>query len=229
MHREFDQGQETEAYTEKKYDKFSVYRRSGKKQTPSSNSQLQANMAPNVRRDYKPVSNIKQRYTADDLVDKDNSASLWSGEGKDSYLFTTDQRKRSGDIIIINVMGKLKDEITAELKRAVPERKAPLAVPEKDKKDGKEDKSKKENTAAKPPEDKEDPASNPSTVYDKISGVIVEEINDDHVLLSGRKSLLFRNKKHLIEVQALVNRKHISFEDMVKSDDILENNVNVLR
>ncbi len=221
MHHDFDQGETYSNHKEKKHDKFALYRKHAGGQGSATNKSL----PPSVKRDYKPEEQVKKRYTSNDLVDKDNSASLWSGEGKDSYLFTTDQRKRNGDIVIINVMGKLKDEITAELKRAFPEK---IALSPKDDDSGKKTKSEKKPEAKAIP-NPEDAVSNPSTVYDKISGIIIEEISSNHVLISGRKTLLFRNKKHLIEIQALVNRKNIGFDENVNSDDVLENNVSVMR
>ena len=72
-------------------------------------------------------------------------------------------------------------------------------------------------------------ATNPTKVYDRVSTVVIEEISKDHLLLSGRKSILFKNRKHLIEVQALVARRDVAVNDEVDSNSIIESNITVLR
>jgi len=58
---------------------------------------------------------------------------------------------------------------------------------------------------------------------------VIEEINKDHVLLKGRKYLLYKNQKRLIEIQALATRRDISPDDSIESDQLLETNVTILR
>ena len=65
--------------------------------------------------------------------------------------------------------------------------------------------------------------------YDKISSVIIEEISKDHLLVRGQKFLLYKNGKHLIEIQALVARRDILDDDTVDSTSFLESTVQVLR
>ena len=182
-------------------------------------------MAPQVKRDYRPMNEAKKRYNTDDLADSQNEASLWTGNGKGNYLFGTVDDRRNGDIVLIQVAARLKNEITLELKRAFPE--APAA--KKDPKEGeKADPAAPESPAAGPA-----PASAPAPaadeVYDRISSVIVEHINADHLLLRGRKHVLYKEHKRLIEVQALVARRDISNDDTVNSDRILETSIVVLR
>jgi flagellar L-ring protein precursor FlgH len=234
MHSEFDRQDGTNTQVmEPKYDQFAMYRRgaggrSNALQTPM-NTRNKKVVNPETQRQYVPESSARKRYTADDMQDNSSSGSLWHGDGKDSFLFTSDLGKKIGDILVLNVMGKLKDEITAELKRAFP---APVIQNKEEETDEAKDKKAAAATAAKEPaapKNPEDPLSNPAQVYDKISSVIIEEVNQDHILVSGRKFLLFRNKKHLIEVQALVNRKNVSLEDNINSNDVLESSVSVIR
>ena len=46
---------------------------------------------------------------------------------------------------------------------------------------------------------------NPKKVFDKISSIVNKEIRSNHILLIGRKELIFENIKRLIEVSALIN------------------------
>jgi flagellar basal body L-ring protein FlgH len=172
---------------------------------------------PSIKRQYRPEAVVRRRYKARDLTDNQHDGSLWSGQGNDNYLFTQNKKKRNGDIILINVFKTLKDEITAELSRATP--KPPVSA----KKEGEE--KKPAAPVANAPKKEE----NPSKVQDRISSVIIEEINKDHILLRGQKYLLYKNKKRLVEVQALVARRDISDDDAVNSDNILESSVHVIR
>ena len=49
--------------------------------------------------------------------------SLWSAKNSESFLFVTNNIKKKGDIVIVEVMSKMKDNIQDELKRTFPERK----------------------------------------------------------------------------------------------------------
>jgi flagellar L-ring protein precursor FlgH len=177
---------------------------------------------PTVKRQYQEEKVALKRTTASDLTDQGNDGSLWTGNDSGQFLFTTSKSKNSGDIVQINVLAKLKNEITLELKRAFPEN--PFEA-----KTGTEEKS-KDGTAAAPKAAAKDSADmtdqGPS---DRISGVVVEEINREHLLIKGRKNVLFRNRKRLVEVQALVSRKDITDDDTINSDAILESNVSVVR
>ncbi len=180
------------------------------------------NNPPPVRRNYRPKQNLRKRYKADDLLDNSsNRASLWAGKGKDRHLFTVLKEKRNGDIVLINVQKVLKNDITLELKRAFPDIPKPTSTD--DKKDGEENK-KNEEVA-----DNTEKEMSGNKIYDRVSSVIVEEINEDHLLLRGQKSVLFKQRKRLVEVQALVSRRDITDEDTVNSDNILESSVHILR
>ncbi len=226
MHGEFDRanGIEEAQQPSARNDKFNMYRQNQQANTSPNmiNSSNKPYVAPAVKRQYTNSTNIRKRYKANDLVDNQNTGSLWAGEkAKDNYLFTNDNHKSNGDIILIKVATKLKDEITAELKRAFPSpintnpTPAPGANPQ----------------AAGPA-----PASNQSSqdesadvIYDRISSVVVEEINKDHLLLRGRKNVLYKNRKRVVEIQALISRRDIATDDTVISDRIIENNISVVR
>ena len=66
-------------------------------------------------------------------------------------------------------------------------------------------------------------------VYDKISSIVRKEIRSNHILLQGRKELIYEGGKHLIEVSSLINRKDVSPEDTVDSNKILQITIRVLR
>lgn len=190
---------------------------------PSSkliNSNNQKILEPQVKRQYKDEKIALKRYTASDLTDNGNDGSLWAGSDPNAFLFSTNRTKSSGDIVQVNVAPKLKDEITMELKRAFPDN--PFEV--KANKDAAADPKAKAADAAE-----KKPAETTPDAKDKISAVVVEEINREHLLIKGRKNVLFKNRKRMIEVQALVSRKDIGDDDTISSDSILESNVTVVR
>jgi flagellar basal body L-ring protein FlgH len=206
-----------------------AYREQGFKKTsldkkpitnPNSLSQLNPanDMPPSVRRNYRSSG---ARTSARDFQDAGSSGSLWV-DAPGGSLFTTDITKNVGDIIIINVLDSLRNQISSELKRAFPE---PVA-------------RKKENEKPAPGAPAQVAAPAPTTpagdeletkVYDKISGVVAEEINKDYFLLRGKKEVIFRKEKRFVEVQALVSRKEISDNDTINSDRLVESRVIVLR
>lgn len=217
MHSEFDRADgKSRRPRMKKKDTFDRFRGSNTRPMRTSTAS-QPNVLPQVRRKYVP-QNTKRRYTANDLVDNSNSASLWSGAGNDNYLFTKNKWKRNGDIVLINVKKGLKRSITLELKRAFP------SMPKKKKKEAKPATPAAPATAATGEE-----ANKDEKTYDKISSVIIEEISKDHLLVRGQKFLLYKNGKHLVEIQALVARKDILDDDTVDSNSFLESTVQVLR
>lgn len=188
------------------------------------NSQAQSNYIPEVKRQYQATDKSKQRFTADDLTDNSTQGSLWAGSGNDNFLFTKNKWKRNGDIILVNVQSRLKNDITMELKRAVP---APLpSRPKIDPKTGAADQTAQAPT---PVSQEEKDVPDDDKIHDKISSVIVEEISRDHLLIRGQKYLLFRNQKHLVELQALISRKDIMDDDTVNSSSFLESSLVVLR
>ena len=187
-------------------------------QQPSNNlhsTNFNRNIQPNVKRQY---GNQKKRYTSSDMSDNGNEGSLWSGAGQENYLFSRNNVKRQGDIVVIQVQDKLKKNITLELSRAFPDML---------KKKKKGEKEEQKNADAAGEQDKE--PADPAKIYDKISSVVIEEINNDHMLLRGRKDVLYKQKRRLVEVQALIARRDISDEDSVLSNNVLESTIAVLR
>jgi flagellar L-ring protein precursor FlgH len=236
MYRDLDRQDRTSADEEydnsiastDKFDQFrkkrrtsSEYNRPGRNKEITTNSEKLVN--PGVKRQYQDEKVALKRTTAIDLTDNGSDGSLWSGSDPNAFLFSTSRSKNSGDIVQINVLAKLRNEITMELKRAFPDN--PYDV-----------KAKAENEVAKGPSPASTPAKDAGAeipadggAQDKISGVVVEEINREHLLIKGRKNVLFKNRKRMVEVQALVSRKDITDDDAVSSDAILESNVTVVR
>ena len=235
MHREFDNYDRQQAgYKPSSNPNFDMYRnrrfndpKNRLNTTKLINSQHRPTMQPKVKRKYMSAYQVKKRYKVNDLNDNGNDGSLWASQDKNkvNYLFTKNERKQNGDIVLIEVYKKLKNEITAELKRAFP-------APIKKKKD---DDKKKEGEAGAagaqanaPAPDAGDEESE-EKIYDRLSSVIIEEINQDHLLVRGRKNLLYRNRKRLVEVQALVSRRDVTDNDTINSNKILESSVQVIR
>lgn len=185
-------------------------------------------VAPGVKRQYKTEKEAVKRYTASDLTDKGSDGSLWAGSDPNAFLFSNNRSKNAGDIVQINVLSRLKNEITMELKKAFPDNpydtkaSAEAAKPGDPKTPGadKAAANKKEATAD---------AAGAESAQDKISGVVVEEINREHLLIKGRKNVLYKNRKRMVEVQALVSRNDIGEHDTINSDAILESNVTVVK
>jgi len=184
-------------------------------------------VAPTTKRQYKDEKQVAKRYTASDLTDNNGDGSLWAGSDPNAFLFASSKSKNNGDIVQINVLPKLREEISLELKKAFPDNpyEARASAENKDGKDGK-------TSDAKPVAETKAPAKEEGLApdaQDKISGVVVEEINREHLLVKGRKNVLFKNRKRMVEVQALVSRKDIGDDDTISSDAILESNVVVVK
>ncbi|MGK0367951.1 MAG: flagellar L-ring protein precursor FlgH, partial [Thermoproteota archaeon] len=168
----------------KRSDPYGIYRNAKKDKRPFGSPITYSNKVsprniknahPKVKRNYKPG---RLRYKADDLVDNANSSSLWAGNGKENYLFSTDSSKRIGDIVILEVMKEFKNEISNELKRSFP------VVRRKKKTAAKGDPAKGD----KPEEEAGDPVDDATAqIYDKVSTQIIEEISNNYLLIRGRK------------------------------------------
>lgn len=205
----------------KSSDVFSRFRDS-KSGNPISTNET-SKLKPKVKRSYKGHPNSKKRYKSSDLNDNSNN-SLWVGEGKDSDFFIEIKKKKYGDIVIISILAPFKNKITRELKKAFPKRKKPSLKAEN--KDGKAGAEPKEPVAANKKKE-DDPKI--GDALDQISSVVTERISKTHLLIRGRKEVLFRRRKRLVEVQALVARKDISIEDKVESDKFIESSVRIIR
>ena len=161
----------------------------------------------------------KKRIQANDLKDNSSDGSLWSGKNSESFLFVTNNLKRKGDIVIIEVLSGLKGKIQSELKRSFPE------SPSKNKKGKGGDEAPSEAAAPAASNAAEDP----NKVYDKISTTVVEQMNQDYLLVRGRKEILYKKFKRYFEIQAIVSQKDISSQDTITSTKLLEPKINVLR
>lgn len=227
IHKQIDREEARQDPRNSANDPYSSYREQGIKRTradrrpvqhPNSLSNLNPtnDMPPPVKRDYRSNG----RTSADDFVDDGTSGSLWVNAPGGS-LFTTDVTKRVGDIVIVNVLDSLRGQISSELKRAFPQPppKKTATTPAAT--------AATTPAPAAPEPDKGDELE--TKVYDKISGVVAEEINKDYFLLRGKKEVVFRKEKRFIEVQALVARKDIADNDTINSDKLLESRVIILR
>ncbi len=221
IHNDLDRAEGRQQLAQKKHDStFNQFRKSPHANITTSNS---PNMIPSIKRNYVPQNQVQRRYTANDLTDNSSDGSLWAGSGNENYLFTKNKWKRNGDIILMNVQSRLKNMITMELKRAFPSMPKRVKKPDPNAPPG--------AVAASPESDPVEEADVPEDdkIHDKISSVIIEEISKDHLLVRGQKYLLFRNQKHLIEIQALISRKDIMDDDSVDSKNFLESSIVVLR
>jgi len=178
-----------------------------------ANTQTNRNYAPQNRRDYRSNNG---RTRAEDLRDNSQDGSLWSAKDSESFLFVTNNVKKKGDIVIIEVLARLKETIQEELKRTFPEKK------KKSTKDGKDDETTQEAPKAATANDADE-------VYDKISTQVVEQISDDYLLVRGQKELMFKSVKRRIQIQGLVPKKNINDNDSIVSDSLLEPKITVLR
>lgn len=172
---------------------------------------------PAVKRDYRP-----QRLQAEDFTDSESDGSLWANQGNSASLFTYQNDKHTGDMVIINVLENLRNQISAELKRTFPDKPVKGKAGEKGKKDD------KAAAAPAPAAPAGDGQEMDMKVYDKISGTVMEEISKDYILLRGHKDVIFKKEKRAIEIQALVSRKDIMENDYVNSDKLLESRVLIL-
>ncbi len=229
LHRQIDNEERNEvARKRSSRDRYSAYRERDRFRpeddkrpvknpvTYSLGSDPSGQVKPPVKREYRP-----QRYQADDFVDGDSGGSLWANQGSGASLFTYHNDKRTGDMIIINVLENLRNQISSELKRTFPDR--PKRAGKELKEGGESSKSSAQTVPGAPADNEMD-----MKIYDKISGTVVEEISKDYILLRGRKEVIFKKEKRSIQVQALVSRKDIMENDYVNSDKLLESRVFIL-
>lgn len=219
MHKEIDRDDRKQARINKKKrrDNLALIKKKSRRKPRKLSSRNSSRHLPLVKRRYEKVA---KRYKASDLNDNAPDGSLWSGRGShNNFLFTTDDDKRNGDIVIINVATALKNDITRELKHAFPSR--PPRPKKGDKKAG------GEAPAAAPPTD--EVQDDPEKIHDKISSVVLEEVRKDHLLLRGRKELIYQKRKRQIEIQALISRRDVEMDDSVSSNNIIEKNITILR
>ena len=224
-HKKFNEEEDRKRqYEPDTSDKFSMFRKKNRKtnfpEDRGVNTQNTQSMSPLIKRNYH--ESPKKRVTTDDLADNGGDGSLWVGQGQNNFLFSKNSQKKLGDIVVMKVMAKLKNEITTELNRAYP---PPRIKKKKDPNPGQEvDKDGKDKNG-----DKEGEEGPSDKVFDLISGVVVEEINKDHLLVRGRKDVLFQNRKRKVEVEAMISRRDVADDDGVMSTNFLESTVSVIR
>lgn len=166
---------------------------------------------------------LNMRSKKDDLKDNDQSLSLWSDKNSESFLFVTNNQKKRGDIVIINVNKKIDKIITEEVKRTIP----PSANKDASGATNSDTTTKTDTETQK--SDSKDKNESDNFITDKISTQVIDEINNDYLLVRGRKELNFQGRKRFIEIQGLVSQKDVDIDDQVKGDKILEPKVEVLR
>lgn len=230
IHRQIDREEKYgQAEPQSPRDRFSPYRERDRFRTENDKRPIKnpktfslgsdPSVRPPVKREYRP-----QRYQAEDFVDNESNGSLWANQGSSASLFTYQNDKRMGDIVIINVLENLRNQISAELKRTFPDK--PRRSGKEVTNNGEEDKKGAQSAAANSLNNQDNEMD--MKVYDKISGTVMEEISKDYILLRGRKEVIFKKEKRSIEVQALVSRKDIMENDYVNSDKLLESRVFIL-
>lgn len=224
MHRQMDQeyaGQKKgKQYKDTRFDQYRKPQKNKRYAGPSTNNNQ--SIHPKVKRYYKKSNQPRKRYKADDLVDNGSDGSLWAGTGNENYLFSSDKNRKVGDIVLINVQGKLKNEVTMELKRSFP--------PLKKKRPAKKGAKEAAPAAAEPTVAEDDaPTKSNEKIHDRFTSIIMEEINREHILLKAQKNVLYKKRKRLVEVQALIARKDIKSDDTIDSNDFLETTIQLIR
>jgi len=64
---------------------------------------------------------------------------------------------------------------------------------------------------------------------DRMVAVIIQRVNELHLLIRGRKTIYFGQRAKLIEIQALVAKRDIDYNNIVNSDKFLETTVKIIR
>lgn len=180
------------------------------------------NLKPKTKRLYKKKAPFKKRISAEDINENSNQ-SLWFGNGYDNDFFVENKRKKNGDIILVEIKPTLRNIITRELKKAFPKRKKKKIVQTGQKVEEKKpnEEENENNNEAK--------ESNLDETVGQLSSVVTEEINNSYVIVRGRKEVLFRKRKRLIEIQGLIARKDVSPDDKITSDNFLESSIKIIR
>ena len=223
LHRSFDKQLGARSSKNKRNDAFSIYRKNepqGQRISTSSHRSVY----PAIKRNY--ISSNRKRYKAEDLRDGQNDGSLWRNrKNNDPFFFADNNRKFKGDIVLIEVRKNLKNIITSELKRVFP------YIPNKTSTKGANQASARGNVQAQANQNtaNQNGDGDDEKIYDRISSVVIEEINRDHFLLKGRKNLIYQDQKRLIEIQSLVAKRDITENNTIDSNRIVESNVTVIR
>ena len=223
IYRQIDR--EEKIMKKRKVDVFDQFRKSpplgNSLKRPISTKETR-NLKPTTKRLYKKKKPFKKRFSAEDLNENSNQ-SLWFGNGFDNDFFVENKRKKNGDIVLVEIKPTLRNIITRELKKAFPKRKKKRIAQA-----GEKAAEKKPNEEATR-EDDENKDSTLDETVGQLSSVVTEEINNLYVILRGRKEVLFRKRKRLIEIQGLIARKDVSPDDKITSDQFLESSIKIIR
>ena len=106
MHKQMDQDLNEErqgstratAPRRRRNDNFDLYRNQGRNVVTNDKRRVKTSsnykyLAPKTKRQYRPIEKVKKRYTAEDLTDNGNNASLWAQNS--NQLFYRDVQKRN--------------------------------------------------------------------------------------------------------------------------------------
>ena len=224
IYRQIDR--EEKVMKKRKVDMFDQFRRSRNPSSLSSpiSTKETSKLKPNTKRLYKSKTPFKKRYSAEDLNEKSNQ-SLWFGNGFDNDFFVENKRKKSGDIILVEIKPTLRNIITRELKKAFPKRKKKKLAQKGTTPEGQKPKPEEKENA----NEQENQESTLDDTVGQLSSVVTEEINNSYVIVRGRKEVLFRKRKRLIEIQGLIARKDVSPDDKITSDKFLESSIKIIR
>jgi flagellar L-ring protein precursor FlgH len=227
-------------------DKFSFYRNNlslNQSEVNSANSRQVKKISPSTKRQYNSTAQVKSRKNPFNQNDE-NEGSIWNDREKDNFLFSRNYLKKIGDIVQIKINEQLRNEITLELSRAFPDLKTTKSqknngennkdtknVENKTEEKSSTDKEKNQNQSnSEQPGSETDSASTQSSqIADSISSLVVEEFGPEHILLRGKKEVLYKKRKRMIELEVLVSRSSVDETDSVTSDQSLEHNIIVYK
>lgn len=172
-----------------------------------------------LAKNFDPAKNMKT--TQENFWKDEESGSLWDEENDSSYYFIDNIQIKKGQIITISVNKELRNNITLELSRVFRPKNT----------DTTKDKA---ATTPKPAEDstgtnQDEKKEDDQQAFDQIPAVIVEIVGAKHIILKGRKEVLYHARKRLVEIQCLVKRDSVSPNNTIKSKDFIEFNIMVLR
>jgi flagellar basal body L-ring protein FlgH len=231
-------GKKGDPVSGKGIDEYGMYAPSSTR-SRSPASFTQGDRPPSVRRDWRSVPvgengfNVK-RTKAGDFIDKPNTASLWSQDGQDNFLFSRNTARQIGDQLILGVQKDLQIDISYELHQAT-------AKPEKDKsmrsvaskkgekgKDGKKEGGKTEEQIAEEKRIAQKKEIASMNFVDKIPVYIIENFGVETFRIKGQKEVVFKGQRRRVEVIGLIRKMDITKNDIVQSAKLLDHKVKVL-
>ena len=219
FHQQFDRYEDSFRYGQT--DELALYKKNKRSAYSKVTTANQRFISPPIKRHYRSQEDVRKRYKAEDFNDNNSDGSLWVNATNNNrrFLFNQTIQFKRGDIILIQVQGKLKNEITSELKRAFSTPRITNAAPSRP------------AVTTTPPTSKitRGVSEKDNKIFDVVSSIVVDEINQTHLLIRGRKQILFKNRKRFIEIQALVSRSDIDIDGSLTSNRIIENQIKIIR